>query len=92
MEKLVSGAEGYLEKESKRYVGAKFTSNKDISMILKCHVQPSLASILQKRGLSPAKLDEIKIKANILKAFVAEEAEEAEAKVESFARKATAEL
>jgi len=66
MEKLVNGAEGYLEKESKR-----------------------LASIIQKRGLSPAKLDEIKIKANILKAFVAEEVEE---KAGSFAKKATAEL
>jgi protein disulfide-isomerase A6 len=51
-----------------------------------------LASILKKRGLSPAKLDEIKIKANILKAFLTEEAEEAEKKAESFARKATAEL
>jgi len=69
MEKLVNGAEGYLEKESKR-----------------------LASILEKRGLSSAKLDEIKIKANILKAFAAEKAEEAEEKAESFARKATAEL
>jgi protein disulfide-isomerase A6 len=58
-------------------------------MILKCHIQSSLASIIQKRGLSPAKLDEIKIKANILKAFVAEEVEE---KAGSFAKKATAEL
>jgi protein disulfide-isomerase A6 len=37
-------------------------------------------------------LDEIKIKANILKAFTAEKAEEAEEKVESVAARATAEL
>ncbi|KAI0687531.1 protein disulfide isomerase [Earliella scabrosa] len=47
MEKVASGSEEYIEKESKR-----------------------LSSILTKRTLSPAKLDEIKIKANILGAFV----------------------
>jgi len=69
MEKLVSGTEGYIEKETKR-----------------------LAAILKKSSLSPAKLDEITIKTNVLKAFVAEKAEEAEEKAESFARKAAAEL
>lgn len=34
-----------------------------------------LASILSKRTLAPAKLDEIKIKANILGAFVVEKVE-----------------
>ena len=49
-----------------------------------------LSSILQKRTLSDTKLDEIKIKANILSAFhpVQEKSEE---KVEEFARE-TAEL
>ncbi|KAI0760751.1 hypothetical protein C8Q74DRAFT_1451600 [Fomes fomentarius] len=46
MDKVVTGSEEYLEKESKR-----------------------LSSILAKRTLSPAKLDEIKVKANILGAF-----------------------
>jgi len=40
-----------------------------------------LASILSKRTLSAEKLDEIKVKANILKAFVAKKVEEAEEKV-----------
>ena len=35
----------------------------------------SLASILSKRTLAPTKLDEIKIKANILSAFVHEKFE-----------------
>ncbi|KAH7884731.1 protein disulfide isomerase [Phlebopus sp. FC_14] len=50
-----------------------------------------LASILSKRTMAPAKLDEIKIKANILRAFVAEKVEEAE-EAESIIGKATAEL
>lgn len=59
-------------------------------------VPSSLASILSKRSLSPSKLDEIKIKANILKAFVAEKAEEvkegAEKLAEKISGKATEEL
>ena len=45
----------------------------------------SLQSILKKRNLSPAKLDEVKIKANILGAFrpVIEKAEEAQAEAET---------
>ena len=45
----------------------------------------SLASILSKRTLAPGKLDEIKIKANILGAFrpVVEKAEEAQAEAET---------
>lgn len=35
----------------------------------------SLASLLKKRSLSDAKLDEIKVKANILAAFVEQKAE-----------------
>lgn len=52
----------------------------------------SLASILSKKTLAPAKLDEIKMKANVLKAFAAEEVEEVKEKVESVAAKATGEL
>ena len=50
-------------------------------MLTICAVLCSLASILTKRTLAPGKLDEIKIKANILGAFrpVVEKAEEAEA-------------
>jgi len=51
-----------------------------------------LGTILNKRGLSSAKLDEIKIKANVLKAFAAEKAEEVKEKAESIAARATAEL
>jgi protein disulfide-isomerase A6 len=36
-----------------------------------------LESILKKRSLTPAKLDEIKIKSNILRAFTEPEEEEA---------------
>lgn len=38
----------------------------------------SLASILSKRTLAPSKLDEMKVKANILNAFGSEEVENAE--------------
>ena len=38
-------------------------------MLTICAVLRSLASILSKRTLAPGKLDEIKIKANILGAF-----------------------
>ncbi|KDQ59241.1 hypothetical protein JAAARDRAFT_33964 [Jaapia argillacea MUCL 33604] len=48
-----------------------------------------LASLLKKRTLSPEKLDEIKIKANILAAFVEEKAEELEEALEDAARRAT---
>ena len=57
-----------------------------------------LASILKKRNLTPSKLDEIKIKANILQAFVEKKVEESQAdevkaeEGEKVARKATAEL
>jgi hypothetical protein len=42
----------------------------------------SLASILQKRVLAPAKLDEIKVKANVLAAFAAEKVAEARDTIE----------
>jgi len=42
----------------------------------------SLASILQKRVLSPAKLDEIKVKANVVAAFAAEKVAEARDTIE----------
>jgi len=41
-----------------------------------------LASILQKRGLAPAKLDEIKVKANVLASFAAEKVAEAKDTIE----------
>ncbi|KAF9267752.1 protein disulfide isomerase [Marasmius fiardii PR-910] len=51
-----------------------------------------LESMLQKRNLAPAKLDEIKIKANILRSFAEQKKEEAEEKVEETVRRETAEL
>ncbi|OBZ67643.1 Protein disulfide-isomerase tigA [Grifola frondosa] len=53
-----------------------------------------LASILQKRTLSPAKLDEIKVKANILNAFraVEEEVEEVVEEAKEEIKRATEEL
>jgi protein disulfide-isomerase A6 len=42
--------------------------------------------------MAPSKIDEIKIKANILSAFVAKKFEEAQEKVESVIGRATAEL
>ncbi|KIK82603.1 hypothetical protein PAXRUDRAFT_832171 [Paxillus rubicundulus Ve08.2h10] len=51
-----------------------------------------LASILSKRTMAPAKLDEIKIKANVLKAFVAKKLEDVEENVGSFIGKVSAEL
>jgi protein disulfide-isomerase A6 len=47
-----------------------------------------LASILEKRTMSPAKLDEIKIKANILAAFVAEKAGQVKEEAEDLVKKA----
>ncbi len=45
-------------------------------------VSPSLGSILQKRILASEKLDEIKIKANILAAFAAEKVAEVKDTIE----------
>jgi len=42
-----------------------------------------LSKILEKRGLAPSKLDEIKIKSNILKAFVEPKTEETVGRAES---------
>lgn len=44
--------------------------------------------MLAKKSLSPEKLDEVKIKANILAAFVALKAEEAGQKIEALKGKA----
>ncbi len=45
-------------------------------------VSPSLTSILQKRVLASEKLDEIKVKANVLAAFAVEKAAEARDAIE----------
>jgi hypothetical protein len=50
----------------------------------------SLATILEKRSLAPSKLDEIKVKANIIKAFF--EGKKDGEKEGNIAQKATAEL
>ena len=53
-----------------------------------------MASILKKRTVTPQKLDEVKIKANILGAFkpIEEKVEEAAAKLEEALGRDTAEL
>ena len=66
MEKLVNGSAGYIEKESKRY--ALITTCRCVNSFSFFHYR--LEGILSKRNLSPAKLDELKIKFNILKSFV----------------------
>lgn len=48
----------------------------------------SLSSILKKRNLSPSKLDEIKVKYNIIGSFLNEKVEEAKAKAEEAKAKA----
>jgi protein disulfide-isomerase A6 len=51
-----------------------------------------LAAILKKRNLSQSKLDEIKVKYNILSAFVEQKVDEAAEKVSEAFGKAEAEL
>jgi protein disulfide-isomerase A6 len=51
-----------------------------------------LATILRKRNLSPSKLDEIKIKYNVLSAFVQQKVDEASEKLSDNFGKAEAEL
>jgi protein disulfide-isomerase A6 len=51
-----------------------------------------LATILKKRNLSQSKLDEIKVKYNILSAFVEQKVDEAAEKVSEAFGKAEAEL
>ena len=56
-----------------------------LTLIANCFfdvVSPSLTSILQKRVLASEKLDEIKMKANVLAAFVAEKVAEARDTIE----------
>jgi protein disulfide-isomerase A6 len=99
MEKIVNGTENYIEKEAKRYVRSgrppwSSCVNLDAIETWSRHYTDDisndrLASILEKRALSPAKLDEIKIKANILRAFGEEEKAE---EVEKTIGKDTAEL
>lgn len=78
MEKLVNGTENYVEKEAKRYVlhYLPYYSNSRLIRLTRLQIH-RLSSILQKKSLVPKKLDEIKIKANILAAFVEKKAAEA---------------
>jgi protein disulfide-isomerase A6 len=80
MEKVVSGKEDYFAKESKRYVYSPLSLNSVLPLF--DVVSPSLTSILQKRVLASEKLDEIKVKANILAAFAAEKAAKARDAIE----------
>lgn len=83
MEKVVSGKEDYFAKESKRCVYCPLSLNSDLYWEpLVDVISPSLTSILQKRVLASEKLDEIKVKANVLAAFAAEKAAEARDAIE----------
>ena len=73
MEKLGSGTTEYIEKESKRCaLTACHRYLEQCQLFFSLH---RLESILS--NLASAKLDELKIKVNILKSFVTEPAEEA---------------
>ena len=89
MEKVVNGTEDYVEKESKRYVLCDLVI---LGHLFTCLFR--LGSILSKRTLAPAKLDEVKIKANILSAFkaVEEKIEEVKEEAEEVIGRAAAEL
>ncbi len=89
MEKVVNGSEEYLQKESKRYVFFIRSSSSAVGLLI-VELDRRLASILGKRTLAVQKLDEIKIKANILAAF--KRAEEKLAEAEEAIKRATAEL
>lgn len=106
MEKLSNGTEEWLEKETTRWVPLILCVPKRIRNWLSvfadrglCFFLSSrLASILKKRNVSPQKLDEVKIKANILSSFKAVEekaeqvVEQAAEKLEEAVGRATAEL
>lgn len=72
MEKVVNGSTGYIEKETKRC--ALITTCRwhlrQCQLFFFSFFHYRLEGILSKRNLSPAKLDELKIKFNILKSFV----------------------
>lgn len=70
MEKVANGTEDYIAKETKRYAPLPLGAFANLAR--------RLTNILAKKTLSPAKLDEIKIRANILASFVANKASEAE--------------
>ena len=78
MDKVVNRSVEYLDKEAKRY---DFSGSHSELLILNCFF--SLESILKKRTLSEAKLDEIKIKFNILRAFAPQTEEENIGRAES---------
>ena len=65
-----------------------------LSLLTYLHAFRRLGSILSKRTLAPAKLDEVKIKANILSAFkaVEEKIEEVKEEAEEVIGRAAAEL
>ena len=72
MEKLAKGSAGYIEKESKRCSLTCLSSTSTAMLTFYSAFFPHrLEGILSKRNLSPTKLDELKIKFNILKSFVA---------------------
>jgi protein disulfide-isomerase A6 len=83
MEKVISGKEDHITKESKRYVYSSLSLDFRFYRVSRFDAPLySLASILQKRVLGSAKLDEIKMKANVLAAFAAEKVAEARDTIE----------
>lgn len=72
MQKIIGGSEDYILKETARCVSG-CSAPSVYSFSSPCGLR--LSSILKKRTLNEAKLDELKIKTNILSAFVAQKAE-----------------
>lgn len=81
MEKLINGSAEYIEKESKRYALATYHR-----WWLTYTILFRLEGILSKRNLAASKLDELKIKANILKSFVAKKESTEEVVKETISR------
>ena len=80
MNKIANSSEEYLEKERARFVLVQLATG---LIICRSNLYLSrLASILKKRALNDKKLDEIKVKANILASFVVQKVEEAEESAE----------
>ncbi|KAG5637160.1 hypothetical protein H0H81_005563 [Sphagnurus paluster] len=80
MDKIVNSSEAYVQKEATRSV---MPCTPGCMFKILTGVCSSLSKILEKRNLAPTKLDEIKIKANILSAFVEEKVEEKTGRAES---------
>lgn len=72
-EKIVNGGETWLDKEANRWVSLLFRNGRLTRL-------DRLRSLIGTKQLAPQKLDEIKVKLNILGAFVAKKVEDVKQK------------